>query len=62
MTPEELVIYDRFINTTSNEWDIYYWAVGTKELPEEYRNTVIEKFVEHAKNADREERFKQPNL
>lgn len=62
MSMAELDMYDRLINNTSNEWDIYYWAVGVREVPEEHRNSVMERFIEHTKNSDREQRFKQPNL
>lgn len=62
MNAEELDKYDRLINTTSNEWDIYYWAVGVKEVPEEHRNSIMEKFIEHVKNKNREQRFRQPDL
>lgn len=28
MTVEQLELYDRLINKPSNDWDIYYWAIG----------------------------------
>ena len=62
MNAEELDKYDYLINTISNEWDIYYWAVGVKEVPEEYRNSIMTKFIEHVKNENREQRFRQPEL
>lgn len=62
MEPNELEEYDRLINTISNEWDIYYWAVGTKEPPEEFQGTIMDKLIKHARNEEREQRFKQPEL
>lgn len=62
MTSDELDKYDQLINTISNEWEIYYWAVGVKEIPEEYRNSIVQKFVQHVKNENREQRFRQPDL
>lgn len=62
MEPSQLEEYDRLINTTSNEWDIYYWAVGTKQPPVEYRGPIMDKLIQHARNEEREQRFKQPEL
>ena len=62
MTADELDMYDQLINTISNEWDIYYWAVGVKDIPKEYCNSVVQKFVQHAQNPERKERFRQPDL
>ncbi|XP_074087452.1 succinate dehydrogenase assembly factor 2, mitochondrial isoform X2 [Macrotis lagotis] len=28
MTEKQLSLYDRLINEPSNDWDIYYWAIG----------------------------------
>ena len=30
MTEKQLNLYDRLINEPSNDWDIYYWATGTR--------------------------------
>ncbi|OTF75718.1 delta(3,5)-Delta(2,4)-dienoyl-CoA isomerase, mitochondrial-like, partial [Euroglyphus maynei] len=52
MSQEELDLYDRLINTVSNDWDLYYWAVGSKEIPEEFRNSIMDKFSEHVRNTN----------
>ncbi|XP_046911026.1 delta(3,5)-Delta(2,4)-dienoyl-CoA isomerase, mitochondrial isoform X1 [Dermatophagoides farinae] len=52
MSHEELELYDCLINTVSNDWDLYYWAIGSKEIPEEYRNPIMEKFSEHVRNTN----------
>ena len=59
---EHLVLYDRLINIPSNDWDIYYWATGAKETPEEYDNPIMDMLKEHAQNKDRESRITLPNL
>merc|ERR1712215_210676 len=62
MTEEQLVLYDRLINLPSNDWEIYYWAVGQKATPEEFDNEVMDMLKEHAKNKDRESRIQMPDL
>ena len=42
MDEEKLVLYDRLINLPSNDWEIYYWAVGQKETPEDFDNIVMD--------------------
>ncbi len=59
---EELCLYDRLINLPSNDWEIYYWATGTKPTPEEFDNPIMDKLKEHARNEDRESRITQPSL
>lgn len=54
--------YDHLINDVSNDWDIYYWATGTKPTPSEFNNEIMRMLKEHVQNAHREKRFKQPNL
>ncbi|XP_040569847.1 succinate dehydrogenase assembly factor 2, mitochondrial-like [Lepeophtheirus salmonis] len=62
MSPEQLTLYDRLINLPSNDWEIYYWAVGNKPTPEEFDNEVMDMIKEHARNVDREERLSLPDL
>ena len=52
-TEEQLAFYDRLINLPSNDWDIYYWATGNKETPEEFNNQVMDLLKEHTKNKAR---------
>lgn len=44
LSPEEIDIYEQFIN--EKDWDIYAWATGNQELPDEYKNTVVCKIFE----------------
>ncbi len=61
-TEEQLVLYDRLINLPSNDWEIFYWATGARETPEEFQTPVMELLQEHAKNKDRESRIRLPDL
>jgi len=62
MDEEKLVLYDRLINLPSNDWEIYYWAVGQKETPEDFDNVVMDMLKTHAKNENREQRITMPDL
>ncbi|XP_070572461.1 succinate dehydrogenase assembly factor 2, mitochondrial-like [Ptychodera flava] len=46
----QLKLYDHLINKPSNDWDIYYWAVGNKPTPEEYNTEVMDLLKKFAKN------------
>ena len=59
---EQLTLYDRLINLPSNDWDIYNWAIGHKETPEEFDSAVMDLLKQHAKNEDRESRIRMPDL
>lgn len=54
--------YDRLINLPSNDWDIFYWAVGVKPTPEEFNTDVMKLLKDFIKNSDREMRIRQPDL
>ena len=62
MDEEKLAYYDRLINLPSNDWEIYYWAVGQKETPEDFDNVVMDMLKQHAKNENRESRITMPDL
>lgn len=62
MKEPELSMYDRLINLPSNDWDIYYWATGVKDTPEEFDNGVMDMLKEHVMNKNKESRYKQPDL
>ena len=62
MNETELKEYDHLINCPSNDWDIYYWATGVKPLPLEFNTPVMQKFIEHVHNKNREVRIRQPEL
>lgn len=54
--------YDRLLNLPSNDWDIYYWAVGNKPVPDDFDNKIMALLKEHVKNVNREKRLRQPDL
>ncbi len=62
MSDDQMSLYDRLINLPSNDWDIYYWATGVRETPEEFNNEIMDLLKDHVKNKDKESRFKQPDL
>lgn len=63
-TETQLREYDALINnSTTNEWDIYYWCTGKMEAPGHVKNnSIFRLLVEHTKNAKREQRFHMPPL
>ena len=54
--------YDHLINKVSNDWDLYYWAVGKARVPDEFNNSVFKLFKEFSSNDSRESRITQPPL
>ncbi|XP_073430008.1 succinate dehydrogenase assembly factor 2, mitochondrial isoform X1 [Dendrobates tinctorius] len=62
MTEAQMSHYDRLINEPSNDWDIYYWATGAQDPPEDFNNEVMHLLKEFAKNRDMEQRLRQPDL
>lgn len=62
MSEVELMEYDKIINLPSNDWEIYYWASGVEETPEQFDGPVMRKLIEHTQNKERESRLVQPDL
>merc|ERR1712227_466917 len=62
MADHQLELYDKLINEPSNDWEIYYWAIGQKEVPEEYDSEVMTLLKKFTKNEDNECRLHQPPL
>jgi len=62
MNANDLDLYDKLINTPSNDWDIYYMAVGKIDTPEEYQNHIMDLFKEFVKNEQKQIRIRQPDL
>ena len=62
MNDKQLSLYDNLINLPSNDWDIYNWATGKKETPEEYDNEMMDLLKEHVSNLNREKRLRMPPL
>ncbi|XP_072942130.1 succinate dehydrogenase assembly factor 2-A, mitochondrial-like [Epargyreus clarus] len=53
LNEEQTLMYDRLINSPSNDWDIFYWVVGKVPTPKEYDNEVMDLLKKHAKNEQR---------
>lgn len=53
-TEEQTMMYDRLINSPSNDWDIFYWMVEKKETPKEFDNEIMNMLKKHAKNEERQ--------
>lgn len=62
MTQSQLDLYDDIINRPSNDWQLYYWITGKEETPANYDNEVMDMLKSHAKNDQREARYRQPDL
>ncbi|KAL7065218.1 hypothetical protein AAHC03_04989 [Spirometra sp. Aus1] len=62
MNELELEAYDNLINKPDNDWDIYYWATGNQEAPQEFQTDVLKLLQEHARNPGRELRNQLPPL
>ncbi|XP_069595499.1 succinate dehydrogenase assembly factor 2, mitochondrial [Ranitomeya imitator] len=62
MTEAQMSQYDRLINEPSNDWDIYYWATGAQDPPEDFNNEIMHLLKEFAKNRNMEQRLRQPDL
>jgi len=59
---EQLTAYDKLINQPTNDWEIYYWMTGVKEVPEEFQSDVMTMLQKHASNENKESRIMQPAL
>ncbi|CAF1136928.1 unnamed protein product [Adineta steineri] len=62
MNAIDLDLYDKLINTPSNDWDLYYMAIGKLDTPDEYQHHVMDLLKKYAKNEQKEERTQQPDL
>ncbi|KAI8440124.1 hypothetical protein MSG28_001531 [Choristoneura fumiferana] len=60
-TEQQTMMYDRLINSPSNDWDIFYWIVEKKPTPEEFDNEIMQMLKKHAKNEERVT-LSQPDL
>lgn len=59
---KQLNEYDHLINKVSNDWDLFYWAIGKDQVPDEFNNSVFKLLQEFSANDLREKRICQPNL
>ena len=62
MNSYQLEQYDRLLNESNNEWELYYWIIGTKPVPIEFDNEIMQMLQSYACNKDRETRYHQPPL
>ncbi|CAG9791904.1 unnamed protein product [Diatraea saccharalis] len=58
---KQTMMYDRLINSPSNDWDLYHWIVEKSPTPKEFDNEIMNMLKKHAKNESRES-LRQPNL
>lgn len=49
----QTMMFDKLINSPSNDWDIFYWIVGKKPTPEEFDNEIMDLLKTHAKNEEK---------
>ncbi|XP_022829126.1 succinate dehydrogenase assembly factor 2-B, mitochondrial-like isoform X1 [Spodoptera litura] len=61
LNEDQTKMYDRLINTVSNDWDLFYWMVEKQPTPKEYDNEIMDMLKKHAKNEDKVS-LRQPNL
>ncbi|KAK0091610.1 hypothetical protein PV326_002958, partial [Microctonus aethiopoides] len=59
---DQLKLYDHLINLPSNDWDLFYWAAGVKQTPDEFNNEIMDLLKKHVRNDDRQSRIIQPDL
>ncbi|CAG2174466.1 unnamed protein product [Oppiella nova] len=59
---KQLEMYDSIINMPSNDWELYYWSVGRKEVPKHMHNEVMDLLIEFTRNKDKESRIRQPDI
>lgn len=62
MNENDLDLYDKLINTPSNDWDLYYMATGKIDIPDEYQHHIMDLFKQFVKNEHKEKRTRQPAL
>lgn len=58
----QLKLYDHLINIPTNDWDLFYWAVGVKPTPDEFNHEIMDLLKQHVRNDDRQSRIVQPDL
>eukprot|EP00123_Amoebidium_parasiticum_P013748 comp22130_c0_seq1/m.32372 comp22130_c0_seq1/g.32372 ORF comp22130_c0_seq1/g.32372 comp22130_c0_seq1/m.32372 type:complete len:149 (-) comp22130_c0_seq1:272-718(-) len=59
LTLEQLHQYDKLLD--ENDWDIFYWVTGKKEVPEKHNHDVFKMLAEYSKN-ERKEALRMPEL
>ena len=62
MNANDLDLYDKLINTPSNDWDIYYMLTGKIETPEEYQHHIMDLLKTFVKNEQKQKRIRQPDV
>ena len=62
MNDKDLDLYDKLINTVSNDWDLYYMAIGRVDTPDEYQHHIMDLLKQFVKNEQKQKRIRQPEL
>jgi succinate dehydrogenase assembly factor 2 len=62
MNDHDLNLYDKLINTPSNDWDLYHMAIGKIDVPTEYQHHVMDLLKRYVKNEQRQSRIRQPDV
>ena len=62
LNEKDLDLYDKLINTPSNDWDLYYMAIEKIDTPAEYQHHVMDLLKRYVKNEQRQSRIRQPDL
>ena len=62
LNEQDLDLYDKLINTPSNDWDLYHMAIGKIETPAEYQHHVMDLLKRYVKNEQKQIRVRQPDL
>lgn len=48
----QLQKYDALINSKHDEWELYAWAIGSKQAPKEFDSDVINLLKDHVHRKD----------
>lgn len=62
MNETDLDLYDKLINTPSNDWDLYYMVTEKLETPPEFQHNVMKLLKEFVRNETKENRVRQPEI
>jgi succinate dehydrogenase assembly factor 2 len=62
MNANDLDLYDKLINTPSNDWDLYYMAIEKIETPGEYQHHIMDLLKKYVRNEQKQKRIRQPDL
>uniref|UniRef100_H2Z975 Succinate dehydrogenase assembly factor 2, mitochondrial n=1 Tax=Ciona savignyi TaxID=51511 RepID=H2Z975_CIOSA len=46
---DQIDIYDKILNQPDNDWELYYWMVGAKPVPQEYQSEIMTMLQDHCR-------------